>query len=362
MSFPSLSIKIFNSILRRFFALKEIPANRIENVKKILIVCSHFNPGELIASTSLFRAIKEKFPESDLVVLVSDDLSTGIKNHLIDEYVVIKIYRLFNPFYLYNRLQKIRTGFDLTLVPNIAKQSFLSDYMARFSDGKIKVGTKSLNGEINESGFCFDIKIDLNYSKHPDSNISERVLEIIRPLGFDTADLNTKIIINDRDYVSAKGRLSKIKADPSTTLVGMNIYSEEITKNWDLNNFVSLMQGIKKEFNCAIFLFGDDQNESVKFLKSKTAVPFLLIDNASIPEKAAIISLSDIFITVDSVLMHIAGTTSTAQISLFGNSNPFNFAPCGKNKIFLRKSDLIDEISADDVLDVCKVLLNNGSK
>ena len=55
--------------------------------------------------------------------------------------------------------------------------------------------------------------------------------------------------------------------------------------------------------------------------------------------------------------MHVAGTTKTPQISLFGPTNPFNWAPCGKNKIFLRKSDLIDDIEVEDVFEICKVLL-----
>jgi heptosyltransferase-2 len=57
--------------------------------------------------------------------------------------------------------------------------------------------------------------------------------------------------------------------------------------------------------------------------------------------------------------MHVAGATETPQISLFGPTNPFNWAPCGKNKIFIRKSDLIDDIFVDDVLKVCKSLLEN---
>ncbi len=58
--------------------------------------------------------------------------------------------------------------------------------------------------------------------------------------------------------------------------------------------------------------------------------------------------------------MHVAGTTQTPQISLFGQTNPFNWAPYGKDKIFVRKSDLIDDIEAEDVFEICKLLLNKS--
>lgn len=362
MSFSSLPIKITNSILKQFFALQENQFSQIIEVKKTLLVCSHFNLGDLISSTSLYRAIKEKFPKSDLIVVVNDESLTQINNHLIDEFIVIERKKLLNPIYFFSILQKVKQEFDLVIVPNIGDNSMLADYIARLSNSKIRIGTKSLNGKNNQTEFCFDIKIDLNISKHPDANISERVLEIIRPLGFDTNDLSTTIFKSDTDLKKAKARLSEIKKNQQTLLIGINVYSEEIANNWNLNNFVVLIERLNREYQSAFYLFGNDNNESIKFLRKNTKVGFLSIDIKNYSEIASIISLTDIFITVDSSLMHIAGTTTTPQISLFGNTNPFNFAPCGKNKIFLRKSDLIDDISADDVFEVCKVLINNESK
>jgi heptosyltransferase-2 len=60
--------------------------------------------------------------------------------------------------------------------------------------------------------------------------------------------------------------------------------------------------------------------------------------------------------------MHVAGTTKTQQITLFGPTNPFNWAPIGENKLFIRKSDLIDDISVQDVLDLCESVLKKSKK
>jgi len=362
MQFSSLPLKIVNSILKIFFTLQVKSAYQIKDIKKTLLVYTHFNLGELIASTSLYRAIKEKFPQSDLIVVVGDDLFTQINNHLIDEFIVVKKHKLFNPFYFYSSFRKVKTQFDLVIVPSIGKNSIFSDYIARLSNSKIKVGTKSLDGVENKTNYCFNVQIDLNFSKYPDANISEKVLEIVRPLGFDTIDLSTKLIITDYYYERAKAKLSLVKKEQSTVLIGLNVVSEDAANNWYINNFTALMDRLNSGFKSAFYLFGDNNNDSIKFIKQKSTIPFLIFNDKNILETAATISLSDIFITVDSTLMHIAGTTTTPQVSIFGNTNPFNFAPCGKNKIFLKKSDLIDDISVDDVYEVCKILLSNPDK
>jgi len=60
--------------------------------------------------------------------------------------------------------------------------------------------------------------------------------------------------------------------------------------------------------------------------------------------------------------MHVAGTTNTPQVSIFGPTNPFNWAPIGKDKLFIRKSEIVDDITVDDVLNLCKLLLNKNVK
>ncbi|MFO7444736.1 MAG: glycosyltransferase family 9 protein, partial [Ignavibacteriaceae bacterium] len=96
------------------------------------------------------------------------------------------------------------------------------------------------------------------------------------------------------------------------------------------------------------------------FMVQKSTVDLKLFVNRNIPEVAALVSKSDLFISNDTGIMHVAGTTATPQISVFGPTNPFNWAPIGEKKLFIRKSDLIDDITVDDVFDLCKTLLKRG--
>src|SRR5690606_25016899 len=93
----------------------------------------------------------------------------------------------------------------------------------------------------------------------------------------------------------------------------------------------------------------------------KSNIKLFTFVNRTIPEVAALISRSDLFISNDTGIMHVAGTTETPQISIFGPTNPFNWAPIGKNKFFIRRSELIDDVSVQDVFDLCKILLTRKS-
>ena len=81
--------------------------------------------------------------------------------------------------------------------------------------------------------------------------------------------------------------------------------------------------------------------------------------NKRIPQLAALISVSDLFITNDTGVMHVAGATDTPQISIFGPTNPFNWSPLGPGKFFIRKSDLIDDVTVNDVYDICLMILGD---
>lgn len=357
MSFLSFIPNAINSLLKKIFALKENRIYELNIADKVLLICTHLTLNDLIISTSLYRAIKEKYPNSSLAAVVSNEKHTQIKNNLIDEFIIINKSKFINPLNVISFIKQIRTPFDICIVPATKSFSSKSDYIARLSKSKIRVGINSFDGKTNKSNFCFDRRVDLNYCKHPDTNISERVLEIVKPFGIDTKDLSSQLTISEDDSKTAKKILSGIKKDLKTKLIGINASSEDPANNWSLKNYIELIEKLNIDFNCVFYLITHNSTEEINFIKENSKIKLPLIQPKTITETAAIILLTDLFITNDSSIMHIAGTTSTPQISLFGTTNPFNWAPCGKNKIFLQKSDLIDDITVDEVFDICKVLL-----
>ncbi len=59
--------------------------------------------------------------------------------------------------------------------------------------------------------------------------------------------------------------------------------------------------------------------------------------------------------------MHIAGYSGAKMISLFGTTNPEEWAPKGNNQKFIKaKDNNINSISADEVFQFTKSFLNDN--
>lgn len=106
---------------------------------------------------------------------------------------------------------------------------------------------------------------------------------------------------------------------------------------------------------------GTDRDE-INFILANSPIKIYTFLNQRITAVASLISKSDLFICNDTGVMHAAGTTDTPQISIFGPTNPLNWAPIGINKFFLRKSELIDDVLPADVFQLCKSILDNQKK
>lgn len=351
----------FFLLLKKIFSVDEIKNRNLGNVKKILVIRQHNQLGDLLAGVSLFRALKETYPQSHLTLLASSENYYGaIKNKFIDKLYVFNKFRMYNPIHLLSFIKFLRQEFDVVIVPVTVSISFTSNLIARISNSKIRIGPNSLDGKPNESAFLFDRRVDIDWRKFPDSNVAEHILEIVRPFGIDTKDFSSVISFDDSDIKIAQEFLSEINFNEKSKLIGLHVGAGKPQNKWSLKKYVDLINELDKNFDCKFYLTGTKSDkEELDFVSANLKIPINKFNNHTIAENAALISLSDLFISNDTGMMHVAGTTETPLIALFGPTNPFNWAPCGKNKIFIRKSDLIDDIQVDDVLKNCFTFLKD---
>ena len=355
----SFSSNLVNSILKKYFAVKENPDKNLGDVKRILVVRQHNQLGDLLAGISLFRALKEKYPDSHISVIVSTVNEAAIvKTKYVDSYFVFNKPGIYTPFRFVKFLKYLRQEFDVVIVPVTVSVSFTSNLIARISNSKIRIGPNSLDGKPNDSAYFFDRRIDMNWRRHPDSNVADLILDIVRPFGIDTNDFSSDINFDESDLEIAKNFLQHIKFNSNLKLIGVHVGAGKPQNRWSLQKYVDLVFKLNENFNCCFYVTGWKLDlEELNYLEAHSKLKIHQFLGYSIPQVAALVSISNLFITNDTGIMHVAGTTKTPQISLFGPTNPFNWAPCGKNKIFLRKSDLIDDIEVEDVFEICKVLL-----
>jgi len=351
---------IVYSFFKLFLSVEENPERKINSPKKILIVRQHNQFGDLLAGVSLFRALKETYPDSHISLVVSPFNYPGVvKNKYLDRIYVFDKKKLFNPIYIYRTFKFFREGYDLAIVPVVVSISFTSNLLARLSRSIIRIGANSLNGEPNLSSFLFDRRLDIDWRKHPDSNVSERSLDIVRPFGINTNNYRSEISFNGADTNAAQKFIDEFTDKNKKLLIGLHVGAGKPNNRWSLDKYAVLVQKIESSFPANFYLTGGwAEKEELNYLIKKVDINFGKFINRPIPHIAALISLSDLFISNDTGIMHVAGTTETPQITIFGPTNPFNWAPIGVNKYFIRKSELIDDVSVDDVYHLCELILS----
>ncbi len=358
---------LFLSIIKLFFSLKENPSKNLGELNSILIVRQHNQLGDVLVGQSFVRAIKEKYPHSKINFILSpQNYKALVGNKNIHSYFVFDKKKILNFQYLYSFLKYLKVGYDACFVPVTVSVSFTSNFLARLSKSRIRVGANSLNAEFNISNFLFDRRVDLDWRKHPDSHYAERILELIRPFGLDTKNFRTEVFFEKIHLSKAEKFLSSIKNNSSTENINQNIIgihpgAGKPQNIWNLDKVVELIKKLKSEFNCLVFIEGTDADKNeLDYIKKHSDYQIPEFRNKLIQETAALIELTDLFITTDTGTMHIAGSTNTPVISLFGQTNPYNWAPFGENKYFIRKSDFIDDIEVEDVVKLVKTILNTN--
>jgi len=352
--------KFLLKIFKHFFELKENISDNLGEVNSILVVRQHNQLGDVLVGLSFVRALKEKYPKAKInFILSNQNYKSLVGNKNIHSFFVFDKKKIFNFNYLKSFIKFIRRGYDVCFVPVTVSISFTSNFISRLSKSRVRVGANSLNGEINPSNFLFDRRIDLDWRKHPDSHYADRILDLIRPFGIDTKNFSPEVFFDESHRNEAEKILTILKGNSSQKIIGIHPGAGKPQNIWNLDKVIALIEKLKNDFGFIVYLEGTDADKNeLDYIKSKLSTSLPEFRNKSIQETAALIELSDLFITTDTGTMHVAGSTNTAVISLFGQTNPYNWAPIGENKYFIRKSDLIDDIEVDDVIKFVKKIFN----
>lgn len=345
-------LNFLNSFFKIFFSVKENKSRELNSPTNFLIIRQHNQFGDMLASVPLFRAVKETYPNSKLSVLTSNENYFAIeKNKFVDEQFNFDKNKLNQIDYFRSLIKFLRNNYDVVIIPTTVSISFTSHFLGRLAKTETRICSYSLNGEFNEYSYLCDRRIDLDWRTNPNQNVSQFILELVKPFGIYTDNYQSEITFDENDKKKAEIFFNdELKIAKNQKVIGMHVGAGKPPNRWDLNNFVLLAEKLHEKYNAKIFFTGSNSDkEQLDYISSKLKIEKNFALNKKIPELAAIISQCDLFITNDTGVMHVAGTVNVKQISLFGPTKPENWAPIGTDKLYIRKSDDINDIDVNDV-------------
>jgi ADP-heptose:LPS heptosyltransferase len=329
-------------------------------------VRQHNQIGDMLCSLTLYKALKNKYPDSH-ITLVAAKTNYEIPFFDINPYIDSVI--VFDKSSLKSILKFIRQlrsrKYQLGFVPSTIVLSRTSHIICRISGAKIRVGVKSIDGKENKSHKHLNLKADFDWKeKHQ----LIRNIEVAKLIGCNLSadEINSiKIDFNENDIAFAKEFISSNFPEQKRRIVAFHPGAGKQANIWDKNNFIELIKNLDLEFNNYVLLTSGWTDENIISQISKDLnllnIEHKILHNAQINKLGAVLYLVDLYITNDTGTMHIAGYSGAKMISLFGPTNPQEWAPSGLAQLNIKSKDQdINSISVEEVYSFAKTFLNKN--
>lgn len=246
-------------------------------------------------------------------------------------------------------------NYDLGVVPSTIVLSRTSHIINWLSGAKKRVGVKSIDGKLNPSNKYLNVKTDFLWDG---IHQSIRNLEIAQTAGcyLSPQELNSiSFLFTTEEINFAKNYLNNNFSDSGKKVVGFHPGAGKTENIWSTENFFNTITKLYKKYYCNILLtYGHVDKPIINQLTNKlqsaeisfTILPYTI----PIKKQAAILSLVDLYVTNDTGAMHIAGYAGAKMISLFGLTDPREWAPTGNYQNHIKSLDgNINSISVQQV-------------
>ena len=289
--------------------------------------------GDLILTTPAIAALRAKFPEAKLTLVISREcapLIPAIKG--IEETLIMHRGLKDAGAFLRVARKKFNYCIDFTRNDRSALVSLLSGAEKRIVSYRIK----------RRSSIRQHFYTDFVEHRMRDMHTIDYNLSLLEPLGIQDAALTIQLDLPQAARDQADALRGEAKIDNRFVIIHPG--SARAEKFWTSERWAEMIEHARTNlrFDC-VLTGGTSQLEQAHLarIKARLARPN---SNASQSEAAtgsvvdlsgktdlltlaALISQAQLLVTVDSAPMHLAAATRTPQVVLFGPTNPFHWRP-----------------------------------
>lgn len=354
MKFLEKSIKrLLFGFFRLFVHVRTVTTVPRNSVSNILVIRQHNQLGDMLCAVPLLRALRATFPAAHIALLarpLNSEILRGAP--FLDEIIVYdKKKFLRSPFtvWRFGRALK-RRKFDLAITPSTVSMSVTSDVLTFFSGATRRIGPATLSGKKNLTSYFYNVAVDLDWRKDPTRHQTLRNLDIASILVLDPVPLELEIGLADAERRRA-AELIAAKSGGRDIVVGFHPGAAKIPNRWDALRFAEVANRCAEIYGAFIVITaGPDDDEPLREMTLNMPNACLVMQNEPIRDVAAMISCCDVYITNDTGMMHVSAGVGTPTLSLFGPTDPLQWAPLGNgHRFILGQGNSMDRIPVDKV-------------
>ena len=285
--------------------------------------------GDLVLTTPVIAALRDKFPEAVLTLIVSREGApllpaiTGVdRTYVIQRKLSdVKIFRAV-------AREKFDYCIDFTGNDRSALLAWLSGAQKRIVSNWTRVQSKFRAGAYNE--FVADRVSDLH--------TIDFHLSLIEPLGIRDASTTIKLQVP----AAAREKANKIRRAHRIDhpFVIFHPGSARMEKFWHAQRWAEVIDYARTVLKFTPVLTSGNsalEQRHIAEIKSKLAQPVIdLSGKIDLLTLTALIEQARMIATVDTAPMHLAAAMETPQVILFGPTNPFHWRPRQSSALILQ--------------------------
>jgi lipopolysaccharide heptosyltransferase II len=302
-----------------------------EKIKSILIIRMSAI-GDIILSSPVIDSLREYFPEARLDYLIKKEHESLVKYHPgLDNVIAFSKndgLRGLNKLVRQFRADRYDLIVDLHGTLRSTYIRFVSPGIMNRVYRKNSIERRILRwSEINLMDNA--------------PRVCDRYYTALEDFGIARNGKKPKIYIDENSKSSIRKILDGQKKEPAEKYLAISPGASYQTKRWPSKYFTEAASDIALEKDLKVLLLGggSDRKISEKIadeLSEKGLLGEDLSGRLSLLESAAAISMSELLITNDSGLMHIADATGTPLVAIFGpTSKELGFYPIGEKAVVI---------------------------
>jgi predicted lipopolysaccharide heptosyltransferase III len=321
--------------------------------------------GDLILTTPAIAALREKFPDASISLVVS----SAVRELLPAISGIDKVYEVRGKTddaldWIALSLGKFDYCFDFTRNDRSAFLTFLSAARKRITADHPQLRTKLRARSYNEL-----VEAPVGFLHTVDYHLA-----LLKPLGIENASRALQLVLPEETISKADALLRASGAGED--FVCFHPGSARAEKFWEPGRWAEAIDHCASETGMSCVLSGGrspiEQAQIAAIKDAAGSTPVDLSGKTSLLTLAALVRKARLLVTVDSAPMHFAAAWNTPQVVLFGPTNPFHWHPRSESAIVLagetgepmtefnpkQRAMAMNQISTKAVIDAMEALLS----
>ncbi len=296
---------------------------------KILVI-KQTSLGDVLHSTGHVRAIKQYWPDSELILLTANgSLDIYRHNPWVDDIILVDRAAV-------KQRWKREPGWAIGHMVEVMQQVRRHQFDIAFDLQGLAKSVVFLYGAHAEKKFVKGRWPGLRGFRARDRHAIAEMDGVLALAGIENADTRMEFAVPAGDRESIAALLGEINPADLPVLV-ISPFSRWSSKDWSLAAFLATGSAVADRFRVLLTGAPDKRVEIDSALSTHGDDRLVnLAGRLSLTEFAALVKRADLLLTGDSFPMHVAGACATPVIALFGPTDETKVGPRGSPARVLR--------------------------